>query len=150
MNSENTKPRSLAAKASWVSLALITGCVCAFVVFAMIDEAVGGFAQNRPGQFRNPCLRASVCIDLIASTLCPALCVDLPYTTHWLALQEPRSVDPQEFTQSRGVATIGLVILPFLRLDEDHVVATVVVEHPDQPIVESADFESSDERLALA
>ena len=75
MNSENTKPRSLAAKASWVSLALITGCVCAFVVFAMIDEAVGGFAQNRPGQFRNPCLRASVCIDLIASTLRPALCV---------------------------------------------------------------------------
>ena len=71
--------------------------------------------------------------------------IDLPYTTNSLALQKPRPVDPQELTQSCRVTTIRLAVLPFLRLDEDHFLASVVLQHTDQPVVETTDFESSNE-----
>ena len=45
MNSLTARPRSLATRASWTSLGLAIGCVCAFVVFEVIDETIG-FAQN--------------------------------------------------------------------------------------------------------
>ena len=41
MNSPTARPRSLATKASWASLGLAVGCVCAFVVFEVIDETIG-------------------------------------------------------------------------------------------------------------
>ena len=76
--------------------------------------------------------------------------VDLPQPTDRLALQQTGSVDPQQFAERRGVATIGLALLPFFGLDQDHFVAAVVLEHPDQPIVEAADFERGDERFVIA
>jgi hypothetical protein len=48
MNLAPAQPRSLAAKASWVSLGLALGCACAFLVFSVIDEAIG-FAHTRQG-----------------------------------------------------------------------------------------------------
>ena len=47
VNAPDKTERSLAAKASWVSLGLAVGCVCAFVVFEVIDETIG-FAHNTP------------------------------------------------------------------------------------------------------
>jgi hypothetical protein len=46
MKSPTARPRSLATKASWTSLGLAVGCVCAFIVFEVIDETIG-FAQNK-------------------------------------------------------------------------------------------------------
>ena len=74
----------------------------------------------------------------------------MPQTADRLALQQTGSVNPQQFAERRGVATIGLTPLPFFRLDEDHLLATVVFEHVDQPIVEAADFEDGDERFVVA
>ena len=48
MNAPAKTTRSLAAKISWVSLGLAVGCVCAFVVFVVIDEMFG-FAHTRHG-----------------------------------------------------------------------------------------------------
>lgn len=48
MNAPATTTRSLAAKVSWVSLVLAVGCVCAFIVFGVIDETFQ-FAQTRRG-----------------------------------------------------------------------------------------------------
>ena len=47
MNAPAKTTRSLAAKISWVSLGLAVGCVCALVVFEVLDEMIG-FAHNTP------------------------------------------------------------------------------------------------------
>lgn len=47
MNSPTARPRSLATRASWTSLGLAVRCVCAIVVFEVLDEMIG-FAQNTP------------------------------------------------------------------------------------------------------
>lgn len=47
MTPPTARPRSLATKASWASLGLAVACVCAFVVFEMIDETIG-FATQSP------------------------------------------------------------------------------------------------------
>lgn len=48
MNSSTAQPRSLSNRASWTSLGLAVGCVCAFVVFSVLDETIE-FAQTRHG-----------------------------------------------------------------------------------------------------
>lgn len=48
MNSSTAQSRSLATRASWTSLGLAVGCVCAFVVFGVLDETIE-FAQTPHG-----------------------------------------------------------------------------------------------------
>jgi hypothetical protein len=67
--------------------------------------------------------------------------VDLSQTADRLARQEPIPIDPQQFAQRSGVASIRLAFLPVVRLDQDHFMAAIVLQHADQPIVESAYFE---------
>jgi hypothetical protein len=73
--------------------------------------------------------------------------VDLAQAADRLALQQALPVDPQEFAQRRSIAPIGLTELPLFRLDEDHLVAAVVVQHANEPVIEATDLEHSDERF---
>jgi hypothetical protein len=43
--------------------------------------------------------------------------------------------DQQQLARSGGVAPVGLAELPFLRLNEDHLVAAVLAQHVDEPVV---------------
>ena len=45
---------------------------------------------------------------------------------------------------------IRLPFLPVVRLDQDHLVAAVVLQHADQPIVEATDFQDGHERFGLS
>ncbi len=73
--------------------------------------------------------------------------IDLPQATDGLACQQALLVDPEQFAQCCRVPPIGLLLFSFFGLDEDHLVAAVVAEHADQPIVEATDFEHGDERF---
>jgi hypothetical protein len=66
----------------------------------------------------------------------------------WLALQQAVAVDPQQLAQRGGIAPVRLTEFPLLRLDEDHLVAAVVAQHANEPVVKATDFEHGDERLA--
>ena len=74
--------------------------------------------------------------------------IDLPQTTDRLALQQPGAVRPQQFAQRGCIASIRFSFLSFFGLNHDHLLAAVVIQHPDQPIVEAADFEDNHELLA--
>src|SRR6476620_6311101 len=75
--------------------------------------------------------------------------VDLSQTANRLAVQEPVPVDPQQLAERRGVASVGLALLSVVRLNQDYLVASVVLQHTDQPIIEATDFEHSDKQLAF-
>ncbi len=46
------------------------------------------------------------------------------------------------------IAAIGLPSLSLIRLDEDHLVTTVVTQQADEPVVEAAHFQHGDKRFA--
>ena len=52
--------------------------------------------------------------------------VDLPQPTDRLALRQATAIDPQQFTECCRIASIRLAVAPVVRLDQDHLVATVV------------------------
>ena len=56
-------------------------------------------------------------------------------------------VGPQELAQSSGITTVCLTTFAFFGLDEDDLVAAIVLEHADEPIVEATDFDDRDELL---
>jgi hypothetical protein len=62
-------------------------------------------------------------------------------------LHPPLPVDPQQLAQG-GVTALGLALLALVGLDENHLVAVVLVQHADPPVVEATDLEHGDERCA--
>ena len=72
--------------------------------------------------------------------------VDLTQAADRFAREEAVPVEPQELAE-RVVATLCLAFLPFVRLDQNHLVAAVVSQHADQLIVETAEFQDGDERF---
>src|SRR5262249_22830961 len=56
-------------------------------------------------------------------------------------------IDPQKLAQRGGIPSIGLAALPLLRLDENHLVAAVLVQQANQPVVKSTNLEHGDERF---
>ena len=51
-------------------------------------------------------------------------------------------IDPENFGQGRGVAAVGLLFRSLFRLDQHGLLAVVLVEHFQQPVVEAADFQN--------
>jgi len=66
-------------------------------------------------------------------------------TADGFAIQEAIPVAPQQLTQGRRITAIGLAAFAFLRLDENHLVATVVPQHPNQPVIEAAHFDDGND-----
>src|SRR5262245_24930959 len=75
--------------------------------------------------------------------------VDLPQATHRLALQQTTAVDPQQLTQRRGITPIRLAFLAVVGLDQDHLVAAIISQHANQPIVEATDLQHGHDRLTV-
>src|SRR5262249_41132917 len=73
--------------------------------------------------------------------------VHLAQAADRLALQQARAVDPQQLTRRSDIAPVGLVFLPIFRLDEDHLVAAVLVQQANQSDVEATDLEDGGERF---
>jgi hypothetical protein len=71
--------------------------------------------------------------------------VDLPQTTDRLAREQPVSVDPEQFAERSRITSIRLTLLPFIRLNQDHLRAAVVSQHADQPIVKATDLKDRHE-----
>ncbi|WP_437222070.1 hypothetical protein SH661x_002617 [Planctomicrobium sp. SH661] len=71
--------------------------------------------------------------------------VDLPQPADGFAFEEAIPVHPQQFTESRCITPVGLAAFAFLRLNEDDLVAPVIPQHPNQPVVEPAHFDDRDE-----
>src|SRR6516162_4959915 len=76
--------------------------------------------------------------------------IHLTQATDGFALQQPIPIDPQQLAQRGGVSSIGFAFLAFLGLDQNHLVAMVIMEHADQPIVKATDLEHGHERVAVA
>src|SRR5262245_31360076 len=74
--------------------------------------------------------------------------VHLAQAADGLALEQAIAVDPQQLAQRGGIAPVGLAELPLFRLDEDHLVAAVVVQHANEPVVKATDLEHGDEGRA--
>jgi len=49
---------------------------------------------------------------------------------------------PEQIAERGGIASIRLALLPFVWLDEDYLVASIVFEHSYQPIIETTNFEN--------
>ncbi len=63
------------------------------------------------------------------------------------ALQKSLPIDPQQLAQSSGIASVGLAQLPVFRLDENHLVAAIIVQHLNQPVVEATNLKHRDKRV---
>lgn len=59
MTSPTEEPRSLAVKASWISVGLAIGCAGAFILFSAIDEMIG-LAHTRHGILTGSLPRATL------------------------------------------------------------------------------------------
>jgi arylsulfatase len=57
---------------------------------------------------------------------------------------------PKEWIDKFRVSSIGLAFLAFLGLDQNHLLAVVITEHADQPIVKATDLEHGHESVAVA
>ena len=64
----------------------------------------------------------------------------LPQALHALPAQQPLPVDPQQLAQPVGVAPIGFLPRPSLRLNQQHLATAPAGQAFEQPIVEAADF----------
>ena len=64
-------------------------------------------------------------------------------------MHQPIAVGPQHLAQRGGVPPIRHALLPVVRLDQDHLGATVVLEHPDQPVVEAANLQNCHEGFPI-
>ncbi len=58
------------------------------------------------------------------------------------------AVHPQQLTQRRRITPVGLLLLALLRLNQDHAMAAIILQHSQQTIVEPADFHHRNKRLA--
>jgi hypothetical protein len=65
----------------------------------------------------------------------------------WLAVSDSVAIQPEQFTQLGCIASIGFSFAGIFGLDQHDFLATEVLEHLDQPIVKSTDF---DDRLEAA
>jgi hypothetical protein len=75
--------------------------------------------------------------------------IDVPQAPDGLALQQAITMDPQQLAQRGGVPPIRLAFLAVFELDQNHLVAAVVSQHANEPIVEAADLEHGHEGLAV-
>jgi hypothetical protein len=66
-----------------------------------------------------------------------------------LAQKQAITVDPQQLAQGGGVPSIRLALLAGVGLDQDDLVAAVVAQQADQPVVEAADLEHGHEGLPV-
>ena len=73
--------------------------------------------------------------------------VDLPEPADRLALQQALAVDPEQLAERGRVTAIGLALLTIVGLDQDDLVAVVLLQQANQPVVEATDLEHGDERL---
>jgi len=49
-----------------------------------------------------------------------------PQASDWLPCQKSFAINPQEFTQRRGITPIRLVFLPFFRLNQNDLVTAIL------------------------
>jgi hypothetical protein len=110
------------------------------------QDVPGLVDQARPGLAGLLTKRGQPPVLLIAA----AGDIDVAQTADRFALQQAVAVDPQQLTERGSVTAVGLAFLALLGLDQDYLVAAVISEHANQPIVEAADFEHGHERLAVA
>src|SRR5262249_1253602 len=66
-----------------------------------------------------------------------------------LALQQAFAVDPEQLAERGRVPAIGLALLALVGLDQDHLVAVVLPQHANEPVVEATDLEHSHEGLPV-
>jgi hypothetical protein len=76
--------------------------------------------------------------------------VHLTQAADRLAMQQTIAIDPQQLAQRSGITSIRLAFLPVVGLDQNHLVAAIVSQHANQPIVEATHFQHGHERLAIA
>ena len=76
--------------------------------------------------------------------------VHLPEPADRFALQQAIAVDPEQLAQRGRVTAIGLAFLTIVGLDQDDLVAVVLPQHANQPVVEATDLEHGHEGLPVS
>jgi len=65
-------------------------------------------------------------------------------------MQEAITVDPEQLAERRGITPIRLAFLAVVGLDQYHLVATIVSQHANQPIIEATDLQDGHEGPTIA
>jgi hypothetical protein len=103
----------------------------------LVDQASPGLAGLLAQRGQPPVLLVGAAGD-----------IDLAQAGDRLAQKQALAVGPQQLTEGGGVPAIRLALLAALGLDQDDLVAAVVLQQADRPVVEAADLEHGHEGLA--